>query len=159
MFAGKYCHDRFMALIIDDDAAVRTSLGFVVKRAGFKTEEVSAPDEALAFVRRMSPELVLGDMNFSMSTSDEEGIRLLRQVKVFCPDAPVILITAWGLSRWLSKNRSEADRKFHFEKIAGKSEALITGENGTGKELIAEAIHANLNWRKKLITMPFKAGY
>ena len=58
-------------------------------------------------------------------------------------------------------NRSDADHKFHFDKIVGQSAALmdvlgtvsriaptnasvlITGESGTGKELIAEAIHAN----------------
>ena len=36
------------------------------------------------------------DMNFSLSTNGEEGLILLRQVKLFCPDVPVILMTAWG---------------------------------------------------------------
>ena len=39
---------------------------------------------------------VLMDMNFSLSTNGEEGLILLRQVKLFCPDVPVILMTAWG---------------------------------------------------------------
>lgn len=140
-------------------------------------------------------------MNFTLTTTGEEGIRLLRQVKVLCPDVPVILMTAWGsislavqgmqagafdfiTKPWnnlvLLKsvrnaldlceqkedtgaplNRTEADAKFHFEKIVGQSPALmnilgtvsriapttasvlITGESGTGKELIAEAIHEN----------------
>ncbi|MDR1330862.1 MAG: sigma-54 dependent transcriptional regulator [Tannerella sp.] len=190
-----------MILIVDDDAAVRSSLGFVLKRAGFETEEASGPEAALAFVRARQPGLILMDMNFSLATSGEEGLRLLRQIRVFCPDVPVILITAWGsialavegmragafdfvtkpwnnlmlinsirtaLALHVPKDeddvpleRSEADRRFHFEKIIGRSEALmrvlgtvsriasthasvlITGENGTGKELVAEAIHAN----------------
>jgi two-component system NtrC family response regulator len=36
------------------------------------------------------------DMNFSLSTSGEEGLTLLRQVKLFVPQTPVILMTAWG---------------------------------------------------------------
>ena len=125
----------------------------------------------------------------------------MRQVKIFRPDVPVILMTAWGSIffggagdaeagafdfitkpwnnlvllksipripwNWQEEetnaplNRSDADHKFHFDKIVGQSAALmdilgtvsriaptnasvlITGESGTGKELIAEAIHAN----------------
>ena len=46
--------------------------------------------------RSGSPDLMLMDMNFSLSTTGEEGLTLLRQVKVFCPAVPVILMTAWG---------------------------------------------------------------
>jgi two-component system NtrC family response regulator len=36
------------------------------------------------------------DMNFSLTTSGDEGITLLKQVKIFRPEVPVILMTAWG---------------------------------------------------------------
>lgn len=190
-----------MILIVDDDAAVRSSLQFLLKRAGFEPEAVPGPKEALEAVRAATPELILMDMNFTLTTTGEEGIRLLRQVKVLCPEVPVILMTAWGsislavqgmqagafdfiTKPWNNLvllqsirtaldivrqkkeaasvlNRTEADTKFHFDKIIGQSAALmevlgtvsriaptqasvlITGESGTGKELIAEAIHAN----------------
>lgn len=190
-----------MILIIDDDAAVRSSLSFLLKRAGYAIEAVPSPREALDVVRATAPSLILMDMNFSLTTTGEEGIQLLKQVKIFRPDVPVILMTAWGsislavqgmqngafdfiTKPWnnlallktiqtaleLSEqkeekgnplNRDEADKKFHFDKIIGKSAALmeilntvariaptnasvlVTGESGTGKELIAEAIHAN----------------
>ena len=35
-------------------------------------------------------------MNFTLSTTGEEGLTLLRQVKIFRPETPVILMTAWG---------------------------------------------------------------
>ena len=35
-------------------------------------------------------------MNFTLSTTGEEGLTLLKQVKIFRPDVPVILMTAWG---------------------------------------------------------------
>lgn len=190
-----------MILIVDDDPAVRSSLQFLLKRAGFLPQAVPGPKEALEAVRAAAPELILMDMNFTLTTTGEEGIRLLRQVKVLCPEVPVILMTAWGsialavqgmqagafdfitkpwnnlvllqsirtaldIARQKKEaasalNRTEADTKFHFDKIVGQSPALmevlgtvsriapthasvlITGESGTGKELIAEAIHAN----------------
>lgn len=85
-----------MILIVDDDAAVRSSLTFLLKRAGFEPEAVPGPVEALAIVRREAPQLILMDMNFTLTTTGEEGIQLLKQVKIFQPDVPVILMTAWG---------------------------------------------------------------
>ena len=83
-------------LVIDDDSAVRTSLSFMLKRAGYEVTAVSGPREAMEEARSGSPDLMLMDMNFSLSTTGEEGLTLLRQVKVFCPAVPVILMTAWG---------------------------------------------------------------
>jgi two-component system NtrC family response regulator len=190
-----------MILIVDDDSAVRSSLTFLLKRAGYETQAVETPEKALETVRKVAPRLILMDMNFTRTTSGEEGLQLLKQVRIFRPDVPVILITAWGsislavqgmrngafdfmTKPWNNRqllnsiqtaieltaqkeeqpeplNRTDADRKFRFDKIIGKSEALldllttvsriaptnaavlITGESGTGKELIAEAIHEN----------------
>lgn len=85
-----------MILIIDDDSAVRSSLSFMLKRAGYEIQTVAGPREAMDVVRCVVPNLILMDMNFSLSTSGEEGLTLLKQVKLFCPDVPVILMTAWG---------------------------------------------------------------
>lgn len=85
-----------MILIIDDDSAVRSSLSFMLKRAGYEVETVSGPREAMEVVRSVAPALILMDMNFTLSTSGEEGLTLLKQVKIFRPDVPVILMTAWG---------------------------------------------------------------
>lgn len=85
-----------MILIIDDDASIRSSLCFMLKRAGYEVQAVASPKEAIEVVRAGSPSLMLMDMNFSLSTSGEEGLTLLKQVKLFLPDVPVILMTAWG---------------------------------------------------------------
>lgn len=85
-----------MILIIDDDAIVRSSLSLLLKRAGYETEAVASPEAAVDFVRHTSPDLMLMDMNFSLTTKGEEGLELLQKVQVFCPRVPVILITAWG---------------------------------------------------------------
>ena len=85
-----------MILIVDDDSAVRSSLSFMLKRAGDDVKTASGPREAMDVVRAESPALILMDMNFTLSTTGEEGLTLLKQVKVFRPDVPVILMTAWG---------------------------------------------------------------
>lgn len=186
-----------MILVVDDDATVRMSLGLLLKRAGYTVTAVATPGEALDVVRGESPEVIIMDMNYSSTTTGEDGLTLLRQVKIFRPEVPVILITAWGsielavegmkrgafdfitkpwdnrllLSRietGISLARDGAvprpghcsdENRFEQYGIIGRNKALlkvletvervaptdasvlITGENGTGKELVAKAIH------------------
>lgn len=85
-----------MILIVDDDITIRTSLTYLLERAGYKVLSVSSADEAVESVRSDSFELIMMDMNFSRTTSGSEGIELLRKVKILSPNTPVILITAWG---------------------------------------------------------------
>ena len=63
-------------LIIDDDAVVRSSLTFLLKRAGYQPSAVKGPKEAILAIRESRPDLVLMDMNFSLTTTGEEGILL-----------------------------------------------------------------------------------
>ena len=85
-----------MILICDDDTTVRTSLTLVLKRAGYGVATAANQQEAIDFVRHTCPQLILMDMNYSNTTTGEEGLELLAKVRVFCPAVPVILITAWG---------------------------------------------------------------
>lgn len=85
-----------MILIVDDDIAVRTSLGLLLKQAGYATRGAATPEEALRALQEVSPQLVLMDMNYSLDTSGHDGLDLLAKVKVLQPALPVILITGWG---------------------------------------------------------------
>ena len=85
-----------MILVVDDDMAIRTSLSLVLKRAGYEVKTVATPTEAIDVVRVVAPQLVLMDMNYSLSTDGIEGLTLLKQVKIFQPQVPIILMTAWG---------------------------------------------------------------
>lgn len=85
-----------MILIADDDKAIRSSLSFLLKKRGYEVQSAANQQEAMEIVRNTEPQLILMDMNFSLSTTGDEGLTLLKQVKVFHPNVPVILITAWG---------------------------------------------------------------
>lgn len=182
-----------MILIIDDDRTIRLSLSLLLKRVGFETDVAESPEEALSKVRQRQYSIILMDMNYSRSTTGQEGIELLRKVKIFQQETPVILMTAWGsielavegikagaydfiTKPWnnavllqriqtalqLNSNKSEEDNgSFDRGGIIGNNKVLnellstvekiaptdapvlILGENGTGKELIAKAIHNN----------------
>lgn len=181
-----------MILIADDDSAIRLSLSMLLRKAGYDTKAVGTPAEVVAAIRAAAPQLVLLDMNFTSATSGDEGLTLLRQIKILRPEVPVILITAWATiplavegvragafdfiaKPWqnhallqrvataveLSAGTAAAADGFDRSRIIGHSTALeqvldtvrrvaatdapvlIMGENGTGKELIAETLHAN----------------
>jgi two-component system, NtrC family, response regulator len=83
-------------LVCDDDDAVRSSLGFLLNKAGHKPFFASKPEDVSRYVDESEFDLVLLDMNFSISTNGDEGIELLEKIKEFKPALPVILITAWG---------------------------------------------------------------
>ncbi len=83
-------------LIIDDDVAVRTSLELSMKQSGFRALSASSPEEALSTLKSQPIELIIMDMNFSVETSGEEGLKLLKDIKRDSPNIPVILITAWA---------------------------------------------------------------
>lgn len=85
-----------MILIIDDDKAVRTSLLLLLQQHQHAAKDVGSPNEALAWLHHNTPSLIILDLNFSLNTSGEEGLRLLAQIKKLHPGVPVIIITGWA---------------------------------------------------------------
>ncbi len=85
-----------MILIIDDDIAVRSSLMLLLQNEGYEVTAAGEPEEAVALIKKVTPELVILDLNFSIETSGREGMQLLKEIKRINDKIPVILITGWG---------------------------------------------------------------
>lgn len=83
-------------LVCDDDDAVRSSLGFLLSKTGYTPLFASKPEDITRYIEESDFDLVLLDMNFSLSINGDEGIELLKGIKKLKPGLPVILITAWG---------------------------------------------------------------
>lgn len=83
-------------LVVDDDISVTTSLELLLKQSGFDSVTASTPAAAIDALRQRRIDLVVQDMNFSRSTTGEEGLELVRAIRREHPALPVVLITAWG---------------------------------------------------------------
>ena len=90
-----------MILVVDDDKNIRLTLKSILERNAYEVTLAEEPKAAIQIIRSTpTVELVLMDMNYNIyrtsSNDGEEGLTLLKQIKVFRPDVPCILMTAWG---------------------------------------------------------------
>lgn len=101
-----------LILVVDDDLAVCTSLKLLLKRVGYRVQAVQRPVEVEAAVADNPPDLVLLDMNFTIDTSGQQGLRLLEQLKAWIPGIPIILMTAWATVQLAVEGMKKGARDF-----------------------------------------------
>ena len=181
-------------LVVDDEPAIRYTLGEALKGWGYEYLEAGTIAKALEFFESEHPLVVLQDIHLP----DGSGLDALREYKSRQPQSVIIMMTGnvlvddtlsalrGGAYDFISKPihlrelqvtirngievgtlrrevrtlRGEQARQFGFDQIIGDSRAmretlslarkvaaseasavLLQGESGTGKDLIAKAIH------------------
>lgn len=164
-----------MILIVDDDNAVRMALGLMLKQARVEWEAVGTEADALAAVRVHEPEIVLLDMNLTLSTTGQQGLELLRKIKILSPESEVILISAWGTiplaveginlgaADFITKPWSNADVMTKIKRILErrKTKASPTLED-MEREAVAEALrkcHGSMSDAAKALGITRQALY
>jgi sigma-B regulation protein RsbU (phosphoserine phosphatase) len=84
-------------LVADDQPNVIDALLFLLKAAGIGADRASSPEEVVAMIGGGKYDLLLMDMNYARdTTSGEEGLELLHQVKAVDPSLSVVVMTAWS---------------------------------------------------------------
>ncbi|MEO6799463.1 MAG: sigma-54 dependent transcriptional regulator [Rhodanobacter sp.] len=84
-------------LLADDQRDVREALRLLLKSEGIGSVGIDGPAGALESVRRGEFDCALIDLNYTRdTTSGEEGLALLQQLRLLVPGMPVVVMTAWG---------------------------------------------------------------
>ena len=76
-------------LLVDDDEAVRDSLGFYLQNSGWKIKAVESPLMALDLVKEGYGDIVISDIKMP----EMDGLTFLDKVKQVNPDLEVLMIT------------------------------------------------------------------
>ncbi|MBD3184878.1 response regulator [Candidatus Poribacteria bacterium] len=79
-------------LIVDDEPLVCESLDELIKRNGYKTYKAYNGHEALEFIKKEIPSVIITDINMPKL----DGMQLLLKTKDIAPEVPVIIITGYG---------------------------------------------------------------
>src|SRR5437899_5072188 len=84
-------------LIADDQPDVLEALRLLLKGEGYRLESAGSPAAILESIDAIEYDAVLMDLNYARdTTSGQEGLDLLSQLRSHDPTLPVIVMTAWG---------------------------------------------------------------
>src|SRR5260370_1419324 len=79
-------------LVVDDEGAIRYSIGKALQRVGYHVTEAASGEEALQMMNEQEFEVVLTDIRMPGLS----GVELLSKIKEKAPDSIVILMTGYA---------------------------------------------------------------
>lgn len=86
--------ETFTVMVVDDNDSMRELIGMQLRVHGYEVVEASNGSEAVEFVRRECPALILMDINMPVMDG-LEATRLIRAIKELCR-MPIVAISAYG---------------------------------------------------------------
>ena len=79
-------------LVIDDQIGMRKSLSILLRKEGFYTDTAENGEQAIAYLKKDSYDLVITDMKMSPGT----GLDILYYIRERHPQTDVIIMTGYG---------------------------------------------------------------
>jgi DNA-binding NtrC family response regulator len=184
-------------LVVDDEDSMRDFMSIMLSKEGYDVIQAASGPEALDFIQKSSPDVVITDMMMP----EMSGLELLTQARQYENSPSFIVMTAFAsvdsaieamkkgaydyitkpfkvdevklavkklleketISKENTSLKQELSRKFSLDNFIGQdpkivrmkeivqklakseSTALILGESGTGKDLVANAVHYHSN--------------
>ncbi len=90
LFVLKVSKELIKILVVDDDKLIRWSLKEIFSQEGYTVDTVATAKDALKQAKNITYELIFADLEIS----DENGIEMLKNAKIFQPDAKIIILSA-----------------------------------------------------------------
>jgi len=89
--------DAARLLIADDQPDVLEALRLLLARENFSLQLVTSPAALLEHAKTATWDAVLMDLNYSRdTTSGEEGLQLVTEIRALQRELPIVVMTAWG---------------------------------------------------------------
>lgn len=82
----------YTILLVDDDAALRQSLTYILRKAGYGVTAAAGPEEGLQALKAGPFDLILTDLRMP----GMDGLDFLKSLREDHPSTPVIILTAHG---------------------------------------------------------------
>ena len=84
-------------LVADDQQQIREAIRLLLKSQGLTSYGVGTREAALTAVQSRKWSCAIIDLNFSRdTTSGQEGLTLIKELRALNPELPLIAMTAWG---------------------------------------------------------------
>lgn len=120
---------RRTILVVDDEADMLETCARIFRRSGYICLTTVNPQEALALLERVRPDLVLADLKMPRF----DGLALVRKAKQVTPEIPVVIFTAY-VSEASAREALEAGAAAYLPKPFTAAQLRVTVEQVMGGE-------------------------
>jgi signal transduction histidine kinase/ActR/RegA family two-component response regulator len=110
-----YEFDRLHFLVVDDESDTRDLLAFLLESRGAKIEAVASVDEAIAFLDKNTPDLIISDLGMP----DRDGYDLIQYVRSL-PSGRGLNIPAIALTAYATETVRDSVLSAGFQKHLSK---------------------------------------